>query len=111
MENATEIQKLYASIPASVCKTGCADCCYDIIQAAPEERERMGGYEWDGKCVHLKGNRCAVHENRPLVCRLLGVSEIMPCGDCTPGGILSADETKRIVEAYVKIKNEQELGK
>ena len=108
MEQPTEIQKIYEQIPNSVCKDGCADCCFDMIQVAPEESERMGGYEWIGQCIHLKDNRCTVHANRPFVCRLYGASELLPCKDCTPQRFLTPAETKKLADEYAKIKNQQE---
>jgi len=104
MENLTEIQKLYEKIPKSKCKDGCVKCCKDMIQVAPEEDERMGGYKWDGKCTHLKDNHCTVYENRAFICRLFGTSETMQCDDCIPERYLTQAETKKIVSEYAKLK-------
>ena len=104
----TNIQQLYEQIPASVCTEGCAKCCRDLIQVAPEESVRMGGYKWDGQCVFLQNNRCSVHSNRAFICRLFGVSEIMRCGGCVPERCLTEAETKNLVQAYTRLKNQQE---
>ena len=110
MRPLTKIQLLYESIPKSVCKVGCARCCADIIQVAPEEDERMGGYRWEGQCVHLKDSRCSVHENRAFICRLFGTSEMMRCEGCVPERYLTESETKELVGAYVRLKDQQEKG-
>ena len=104
----TEIQKLYELIPTSICKEGCSKCCKDIIQVAPEEDKRMGGYQWDKQCFFLKDNGCSIHDKRAFICRLFGTSVLMPCEDCTPEKYLSEKETKDLINIYLRIKNEQE---
>ena len=104
----TKIQEIYEMIPKSKCKEGCADCCNDMIQVAPEENKRMGGYEWLGKCNFLKDNRCSIYDNRAFICRLYGTSEILRCENCIPERYLTESETKKLVSEYVKIKNQQE---
>ena len=109
MTEITEIQKLYLLLPKSRCKDGCYECCTNIVQFAKEEEERAGEYKYNGVCAFLDANRkCGVYENRPLVCRIYGSSEIMKCGDCEPERYLSEDETRRIIKEYVKIKDMQD---
>ena len=103
----TDIQRLYEMIPKSDCKDGCVDCCYDLIQVAPEEDERMGGYRWKEKCVHLSDKHCTVYENRALICRLFGTSETMRCDGCIPERYLTDSETKKIISEYTKIRKSQ----
>ena len=103
MENITEIQELYKKIPKSKCEKDCAKCCYDLIQVSKEESKRMGGYAWNGKCIHLIDNQCSVHEKRAFICRLYGTSEILRCSGCEPEYYLSESETKAIVNEYLKL--------
>ncbi len=110
MESQTAIQRLYEEIPASRCKPGCHACCRNSVQMAAEERERMGGYVYDGLCGHLCGGVCAVYEDRPFVCRLYGASELLVCEDCVPERYLSAEETRRLVHRYTRLCAEQEPG-
>ena len=105
MEQFTEIQELYKMIPKSVCIKGCSKCCYDIIQVAPEEDERMGGYKWEGKCVFLVNDQCSIHDKRAFICRLFGTSKIMQCVGCTPEYYLTENETRELVSRYMKIFN------
>jgi len=105
----TDIQKLYLRIPRSNCKDGCFECCTNIVQFAREETERAGEYKYDGLCAFLDGNKkCGVYDNRPLVCRIYGTSEIMLCEDCVPEKYLDEEETRAIIKEYVKIKNMQD---
>jgi len=106
----TDIQKLYSRIPKSSCVDGCFDCCTSIIQFAREEAERAGEYKYyDGLCGFLDENKnCTIYDNRPLVCRIYGVSEIMKCEDCEADRLLSEEETRVIIKEYAKIKDEQD---
>jgi len=100
----TKIQILYDKIPKTVCKDGCAKCCYDMIQVSPSENEHMGGYEWNGKCVFLVDNHCSIYEKRAFICRLFGASETMKCEGCVAERFLSEGETRELVSEYVRIK-------
>ena len=71
-----EIKALYEKLPSSVCTDGCFTCCKDIIQFSKSEEAEMGGYENCGLCCHVKDAKCSVHEKRPFICRLFGVSEL-----------------------------------
>ncbi|MGI6202202.1 MAG: YkgJ family cysteine cluster protein [Eubacteriales bacterium] len=102
-----EIRELYKRIPASKCKDGCDRCCHNIIQFTPSEEAMMGGYRWDGQCPHLKEGKCAVYDNRPLVCRIYGTSELFQCKDCTPERLLSEEETLEIMREYNRIRDFQ----
>jgi len=105
----TEIQRLYLKIPASRCKDGCFECCTNIVQFAKEEAERAGEYKYDGVCPFLDENKkCGVYQNRPLVCRIYGASEIMRCEDCAPERYLNEEETRAIIKEYAKIKDMQD---
>ena len=111
----TDIQKLYMKIPKSICKKGCFDCCINSVQFAKEEAERAGELkhrEYNGICPFLdeKNKKCGIYENRPLVCRIYGVSEIMRCDGCEPANIrhLTEEESRSIIREYTKIKDAQE---
>ena len=99
----TEIQKLYDKIPGNTCKPGCYACCINSIQMAREERERMGGYDWCGQCPHITAEGCTAYLNRAFICRLYGVSELLPCEDCVPERLLIAEETRELVHRYLAL--------
>lgn len=96
----SELKALYDKIPKSTCKQGCFRCCADIIQFTKTELVAMGGYEYRGKCSHLVNGRCSVYENRPFVCRIYGVSEILRCENCTPDYYLTKEETLKLIHDY-----------
>jgi len=104
----TEIQKLYEKIPKSSCKEGCFLCCYNSVQMADEEMQRMGGYEYSGKCSHLIDCKCTVYPVRPFVCRIFGSSILMKCDDCIPERFLGENETKEIIKEYTRLMRNQE---
>ena len=78
---------------------GCARCCYKHIQLNPYEIARLarnrgvdsraflaayaelGGSALkrrsDNACVFLRDNRCSVHDDRPLVCRLYPLGRVI----------------------------------
>lgn len=68
-------------------------------------RGPFGEYPEDGTCPMLTADqRCSVYELRPLVCRLWGMSEQMPCAwGCTPSRFVSRQETRELMEQSEKI--------
>ncbi len=103
----TDIQKLYEKIPRSSCRDKCFRCCINSIQAAEEEIERMGGYEYIDRCPHLIENGCSVYQNRPFICRLYGTSSLLSCEDCTAEYILNDQETRILLREYLKLKDNE----
>ncbi|MGI6744361.1 MAG: YkgJ family cysteine cluster protein [Eubacteriales bacterium] len=102
-QDKTPIQRLYDRIPKTRCKSGCFRCCINYVQMAKEERERMGGYEWNGRCPHLTSDgKCGVYDARPLVCRIYGASELLLCLDCECAEPLGEDETKSLLREYLR---------
>ncbi|MCI8331226.1 MAG: hypothetical protein HFE78_00130 [Clostridiales bacterium] len=79
-----------------------------MIQYTPSELKAMGGYEYNGKCPHLKDGQCSVYEARPFVCRIYGASELFKCDDCVPERFLSEEETVEIVHQYTLLKKQEE---
>lgn len=101
------LQSVYDKIPKLVCAGYCGrdrwnSCCGPIGCTALEARllEAFDGQatEWDGlkrgnvhmsldalkpkglACPHLGFNgRCTAYEVRPMICRLWGVDETLPC--------------------------------
>lgn len=105
------LDALYAQLPPLDCQGLCADSC-GPIPAGTAERQRMeraagrrleapevltpvdGVLEVCHECSMLKDGRCAVYDARPMICRLWGLVEDMPCPyGCAPeGGRLSVGE-------------------
>lgn len=102
------LEEIYESIPDSVCREGCFKCCTNQIQFTPSEKVRMGGYENNGICSHVKDGRCSIHPRRPFICRLYGTSEDLTCEGCTPERLLTREETDALVHEYVRIMRAEE---
>ena len=76
-----ELDQLYAQVPSVACDGRCAPlCCRRPVEQSGREYQRAPiGTEGDGPCPHLAGDRCGVYEARPMLCRLWGTTETMPC--------------------------------
>jgi hypothetical protein len=93
------LEQIYAEVPAIDCQGLCADSCGPLIIDAPE-RARI--QQHTGRTIpNLQLNcpaltilrRCSVYNNRPLLCRLWGVVESMPCPwGCRPDRYLTDAE-------------------
>ena len=101
MNDLSEIHLLYERLPHTECAEGCFRCCVNSIQMSDTEREAIGGYVWEGKCPKLdEKGRCTVYNDRPLVCRLYGASELLPCEGCRCEKPLSDKETINLLRDY-----------
>jgi hypothetical protein len=112
---AARLDALYAELPKLECKGLCAHSCLLPLQMAPGERDRIRrecGLQIPPPeqvhevrtCPALKEGRCSVYEFRPMVCRLWGIDESMPCPHgCVPeGGWISRVEGYRLaVKRYL----------
>lgn len=92
-----QLAALWATLPDIECRGRCWDSCGPIKMTSPEHAlvQRAGiaipDAVHDGSaylCPALTMlKRCAVYDVRPLVCRLWGISENMPCNyGCQPIG-------------------------
>lgn len=101
----TAHRALYDRLPGIDCQRRCAHACGPIV-ATEVEWHRMeaatGGAPWgvDTVCPHLDRHAglCGAHALRPLICRLWGVVETMPCPHgCQPERWLTAEEADVLV--------------
>ena len=115
------LNALYARIPNANCKGLCANQCSTIplLQIELDNLEAALGRKLvllasnlpsthamahiiapnltDQKCPMLVDKRCSVYEQRPLICRLYGVVELMICPHgCQPERILEEQEARAI---------------
>lgn len=64
------------------------------LSAAPQRAVVDDTLEVCHECSMMDNGRCAVYDIRPMICRLWGLSEDMPCPyGCVPeGGLLPVEE-------------------
>lgn len=121
MTRRDEIHTVWASLPHLECKGLCQESCgpieASIVERAmlaragvelPDPFETLGDLvsgSGDATCPALVDGRCSAYEVRPLVCRLWGLVEEMPCPfGCVPeGGLLSSAEGRAIHERVLEI--------
>lgn len=116
------LAELYERVPVMAdCKGLCHDSC-GPIPTTVRERERVGEAgvtltpvykalplienDPDWRCPALDAdNRCTVYDVRPLICRLYGAVENMPCAHgCVPvGRYLTRDEAAELIATAEKL--------
>lgn len=85
-ETAEKIDELREQIPSFTCIVGCHDCCGPVTASSEEvarlpvktEAEHEAALA-DYNCVYLGQHGCEVYGERPLICRLFGTTERLPC--------------------------------
>lgn len=108
-----DLDALYAKLPTLDCKGLCWRGC-SVIPMSVRERERaelaLGERVVSTlpnlRCSALTVDRkCAIYEHRPLICRLWGLVEGMPCEHgCKPDpGYLSDEEGKHLLAEALHI--------
>lgn len=120
-----EIQTLYSQIPDARCKGLCQASCGPIGMAPYEARRVLSGAQHrripveltemgdsiglltdgDMTCPVLgEHGECRLYRERPLICRLWGVVESMPCPHgCRPDRTLSDEEAFDLLNAARKV--------
>lgn len=97
------LEALYATLPRLECKGLCSDTCHFIAMTPLEQHRirRTGGPEIsmaDSPCPALILGRCSVYRRRPMICRLWGLVEDLPCHyGCKPERYLTDAEGKRFL--------------
>lgn len=95
----TTLEAIYAEVPAMECQGLCSESCGPLI-VDDSERERIR--KRTGRTLQLLApdcpeltilRRCSIYDDRPLICRLWGVVESMPCPwGCRPARYLTDAE-------------------
>lgn len=93
------------NLPKLECKGLCTHSCRMVLMGKSEEdviRKKYGHVpqvDEDLSCTMLRGGRCAIYEDRPMVCRLWGMMERMVCPHgCIPdGGLLKYEDGRKIL--------------
>ena len=119
---AARLEALYAEIPRIDCQGLCWDSCGPIMMTRAEHRriETSAGVDIpDGRstapatCVALTMlRRCAVYELRPMICRVWGVVETMPCNHgCRPDRYLTDAECYELLARAYDIAGETQMAR
>ena len=102
----TKLDALYDRVPRIACKGLCTADCGEISMSRVEARrlqQKTGTWPiFDvarQRCGYLQDERCSIYRWRPLICRVYGVHEEMPCPfGCVPERVLSEPEYVRLYE-------------
>jgi len=104
-KDAEKIHKeLRLRIPKMNCRAGCSECCGPVVFSKWEwaqVKEKRTASSLD--CPYIENGQCSIYEDRPIICRLFGVSEapLLQCPyGCKPGRVLSIAETEAIMDSY-----------
>lgn len=102
-----ELDALYATLPRLDCRGWCSDSCGPIATSMRERvrieqhaRRAITAEDPGPTCSMLTAEgRCGVYEIRPMICRLWGLVQRMPCPfGCRPeGGLLPDEEGARLL--------------
>lgn len=114
----TDLRDIYARIPSIACKGLCHGSC----GPAPATRAEIAaiertstvsfGVDRNATCSMLFAGRCTVYADRPLLCRLWGVVESMPCVfGYVPDRIMSEAESRALLVLARKIGGGYDLGR
>jgi Fe-S-cluster containining protein len=112
------LERIYRSVPHVACKKLCAAYCGPvemsveerrrieargvIIPPIPEAVQQIIGGERTADCPALVDGRCSVYEDRPLICRLWGAVESLPCPygcEVTPGLLMDDGAQSLIIRS------------
>lgn len=79
-----KLQELYDQLPSIDCQGLCYDSCgpIDLSRREKDRIERAAGHPLGINgltCNMLTEGRCTVYEGRPMICRMWGVTEGLPC--------------------------------
>lgn len=122
------LQEIYAQIPNVDCKGLCWNACAAIL-VGPYELLRLqtaaglgletleledappgsvlltnAAKDLVAPCPLLVAGRCSVYETRPIICRVFGVAEGLPCPHgCTPAKMMTDDQVMQLVRRVNKL--------
>lgn len=124
-----KLDAIYAKLPSVVCKGLCHDSC-GLIPLAKAERDAIAEHtgrrvktipnvlvdlhsshllmrpaDESMQCRYLKKGRCSIYKVRPMICRLYGVAEGMPCPHgCSPLRLVTRQEAHDLIKETAELK-------
>jgi uncharacterized protein len=103
---------IYARLPSVECRGLCAEACTAIDMSVRERLDLEGAaghpcqVDGQGKCNMLANGRCTQYELRPLICRMWGAVESMPC----PHGCQADPAPMPDKEAFALLADAMQVG-
>jgi len=103
MTTKQRLARLYRYLPKVQCQGKCQEACGPVACSEAEAAimQRFAGRPLtfdarSGRCAYLNDHgRCDVYPVRPLVCRIFGASEKLPCiWGCKPSGRLLSERAE-----------------
>lgn len=102
---------VYAGLPDVACKGLCASECVRGLPVSTVEADALDALSpcntSGSACRFLTADKkCGIHAERPLVCRVYGVVETLPCKHgCEPvGGLIPHDQAAQRLFALADIR-------
>jgi len=121
------LNEIYDSLPSVECKGLCWTTC-SFINITPVEEmniEQATGKPVEtilvpmlhghgvtpmikptegDQCPYLQLRRCSIYAQRPLICRVFGAAEGLPCRHgCKPNRVISDQDVNKILKQIVKL--------
>lgn len=113
-----ELYTIYELIPNFDCKC-CGQCCgpinwsliEDILIKGYMKEHDIKYIKWDVEqyikngllCPYFKNNKCIIYDVRPLICRLQGHTEKLPCPNNKNPKYISNQLRDKIARMYAKL--------
>ncbi len=108
-----KLDALYRTLPRLECRGMCSESCGPIAMSAVE-RQRLvqisSRHRTSPVCPLLHDGRCQAYQERPLICRLWGIAEEMPCPfGCKPQRVITREEGFELLAKARAIGGESEM--
>lgn len=104
-----QMQSLYAELPTVACRGLCHGACGPVMASRLEVSQLSAPLTFHGHtltCGFLNVNdrRCLAYNQRPMICRVYGVSRGLPCAHgCVPDRWLTDAEGREFVAKAMAI--------
>ena len=107
------LAELYASLPALACQQRCQAVCGPIAGTPVEyrrimhrHRRALGAGHTATQCGCLTdAGACAIYADRPLICRLVGLTEATACPHgCVPERWLTEEQAYQAMRAVFRMR-------
>lgn len=107
--NSQKIRFFRSRIPGFECIPGCHDCCGPVTTSSEEMARlpRKNAAEHEAalaalSCPHLGDKGCQVYSERPLICRLFGTTESLPCPHDRHPEVLTDPDIEAQIHQYMR---------